>query len=131
MRGFDCQNVAPFGTLLALADELMYCAHVFRQMDPENKPTRDELKEEVLKVSKGLAGLGGFNLVSVERRRDATRPRVVALDWRSYDIAASTGWARVMAAANTLQTPTCTALTAVVQFRGVKLSFPPIFHLVF
>lgn len=34
------------------------------QMDPENKPTRDELKEEVLKVSKGLVGLGGFNLVS-------------------------------------------------------------------
>lgn len=33
------------------------------QMDPENKPTREELKEEVLKVSKGLAGLGGFNLV--------------------------------------------------------------------
>lgn len=33
-------------------------------MDPENKPTREELKEEVLKVSKGLAGLGGFNLVS-------------------------------------------------------------------
>lgn len=36
----------------------------FRQMDPENKPTREELKEEVLKVSKGLASLGGFNLVS-------------------------------------------------------------------
>lgn len=34
------------------------------QMDPENKPTREELKEEVLKVSKGLVGLGGFNLVS-------------------------------------------------------------------
>lgn len=33
-------------------------------MDPENKPTREELKEEVLKVSKGLVGLGGFNLVS-------------------------------------------------------------------
>eukprot|EP00904_Undaria_pinnatifida_P010858 jgi/Undpi1/6902/HiC_scaffold_21.g09377.m1 len=35
-------------------------------MDPENKPTRDELKEEVLKVSKGLAGLGGFNLVMLD-----------------------------------------------------------------
>ena len=34
------------------------------QMDPDNKPTREELKEEVLKVSKGLVGLGGFNLVS-------------------------------------------------------------------
>lgn len=33
-------------------------------MDPENKPTREELKEEVLKVSKGLVGLAGFNLVS-------------------------------------------------------------------
>ena len=33
-------------------------------MDPENKPTREELKEEVLKVSKGLTGLGGFNPVS-------------------------------------------------------------------
>ncbi|CAM9938093.1 unnamed protein product, partial [Laminaria digitata] len=35
-------------------------------MDPENKPTREELKEEVLKVSKGLAGLGGFNLVMLD-----------------------------------------------------------------
>lgn len=33
-------------------------------MDPENKPTREELKDEVLNVAKGLAGLGGFNLVS-------------------------------------------------------------------
>lgn len=33
-------------------------------MDPDNKPTREDLKEEVLKVSKGLVGLGGFNLVS-------------------------------------------------------------------
>lgn len=38
------------------------------QMDPENKPTREELKEEVLKVSKGLVGLGGFNLVSAPHR---------------------------------------------------------------
>lgn len=35
-------------------------------MDPENKPTREELKEEVLKVSKGLVGLGGFNLVMLD-----------------------------------------------------------------
>lgn len=35
------------------------------QMDPDNKPTREELKDEVIKVSKGLVGLGGFNLVSV------------------------------------------------------------------
>lgn len=47
-------------------------------MDPENKPTREELKEEVLKVSKGLTGLGGFNLVSTERPCDARRFRVVA-----------------------------------------------------
>lgn len=32
-------------------------------MDPDNKPTREELKDEVLKVAKGLVGLGGFNLV--------------------------------------------------------------------
>lgn len=42
-----------------------YASFFILQMDPENKPTRDELKEEVLKVSKGLVGLGGFNLVSV------------------------------------------------------------------
>eukprot|EP00903_Cladosiphon_okamuranus_P012770 g11938.t1 len=35
-------------------------------MDPENKPTREELKEEVLNISKGLVGLGGFNLVMLD-----------------------------------------------------------------
>ncbi|CAM9346134.1 unnamed protein product [Ectocarpus fasciculatus] len=35
-------------------------------MDPENKPTREELKDEVIKVSKGLVGLGGFNLVMLD-----------------------------------------------------------------
>ena len=35
-------------------------------MDPDNKPSREELKEEVLNVSKGLAGLPGFNLVSAQ-----------------------------------------------------------------
>lgn len=35
------------------------------QMDPDNKPTREELKDEVIKVSKGLVGLGGFNLVRI------------------------------------------------------------------
>ncbi|CAM9617584.1 unnamed protein product [Hapterophycus canaliculatus] len=35
-------------------------------MDPDNKPTREELKDEVLKVSKGLVGLGGFNLVMLD-----------------------------------------------------------------
>lgn len=39
------------------------------QMDPDNKPTREELKDEVLKVSKGLVGLGGFNLVSSRQKR--------------------------------------------------------------
>lgn len=41
------------------------------QVDPENKPSREELKEEVLAVAKGLRGLGGFNLVrSVSIGRD-------------------------------------------------------------
>lgn len=44
-------------------------------MDPENKPTRDELKEEVLKVSKGLVGLGGFNLVSARVQKAIQRMR--------------------------------------------------------
>ncbi|CAM9494897.1 unnamed protein product [Ectocarpus sp. 12 AP-2014] len=35
-------------------------------MDPDNKPTREELKDEVIKVSKGLVGLGGFNLVMLD-----------------------------------------------------------------
>ncbi|CAM9767635.1 unnamed protein product [Ascophyllum nodosum] len=35
-------------------------------MDPDNKPSREELKEEVLNVSKGLAGLPGFNLVMLD-----------------------------------------------------------------
>ncbi|CAM9893026.1 unnamed protein product [Sphacelaria rigidula] len=34
--------------------------------DPDNKPTREELKEEVLNVAKGLRGLGGFNLVMLD-----------------------------------------------------------------
>lgn len=45
---------------------LMHCPLRARnQADPENKPTRDELKDEVLKVAKALRGLGGFNLVSI------------------------------------------------------------------
>lgn len=35
-------------------------------MDPDNKPTREELKEEVLGIAKGLRGLGGFNLVMLD-----------------------------------------------------------------
>lgn len=118
MRGSICQRVAPFGTLLALADELTYFAHAFRQMDPENKPTRDELKEEVLKVAKGLAGLGGFNLVSVERRCDASKKAPCGsiglpfIWYNSHGI--YSGLTRVMAVANALQNPRCTVLSAVV-----------------
>ncbi|CAN0096729.1 unnamed protein product [Discosporangium mesarthrocarpum] len=36
------------------------------EVDPESKPTREELKEEVIKVAKGLRGLGGFNLVMLD-----------------------------------------------------------------
>jgi magnesium chelatase subunit D len=36
------------------------------EVDPENKPTRDELKEEVLNCAKGLRGIGGFNCVVLD-----------------------------------------------------------------
>ncbi len=51
------------------------------QMDPDNKPTREELKEEVLKVSKGLIGLPGFNLVSA-----GSDPHYVVYTWYSKTV---------------------------------------------